>query len=451
MTSMDAFIEQLLHTAAEAGIRPAEVYCEESSAFSAEAMEGKIDRYEVSETCALSLRGMVNGKTGYASTEAFDDDAIRMLIRGVKESAALVEGEEQDEICAGDPEYPAIGTPENDLDSVTAEEKLQFALQMEKSARAADPRIEKCRGAYVSTGKGTLRLVNSHGLSLKTETPPGGYAVAGIWLVGREGTSASTGGESEAGRKFREMDPAKIGRDAAAKTVAMLNASPVESGVYRAVIRRDAMRSLLRTFSGIFSAENAQKKMSLLEGREGETIAASCVTLMDDPLLPGGFASAPFDGEGSACRTKAVIENGVLKTLLHNRKTARKAGTETTGNAQRSVKSPVRVAPSNFFFRPGEKDLDTLLSEMGEGLMITELGGLHAGANPVSGDFSLIAKGFRITGGKQGQPVEQITIAGNFYQLLKEIRAVGSDLEFKGSNIGSPSVDAGRIHVAGKA
>ena len=172
------------------------------------------------------------------------------------------------------------------------------------------------------------------------------------------------------------------------------------------------------------SAENAQKKLSLLAGREGETIAASCVTLMDDPLLPGGFASAPFDGEGSACRTKAVIENGVLKTLLHSR--------------------------SNFFFRPGEKDLDSLLADMGEGLLITELGGLHAGANPVSGDFSLIAKGFRVAGGKQGLPVEQITVAGNFYQLLKNIQAVGSDLEFKGSGIGSPSVDIGSIHVAGK-
>jgi len=224
----------------------------------------------------------------------------------------------------------------------------------------------------------------------------------------------------------------------------------VESGVWRAVIRRDAMRSLLSTFSGIFSAENAQKKLSLLDGREGETIAASCVTLIDDPLLPGGFASIPFDGEGSACRTKAVIENGVLKTLLHSRKTARKAGTVSTGNARRSVTSPVQVAPTNFFFRPGEKDLDALLRDMGEGLLITELGGLHAGANPISGDFSLIAKGFLVSGGKQGEPVEQITIAGNFYQLLKNIRAVGNDLEFKGGSIGSPSMDAGSIHVAGK-
>lgn len=450
MIRMDEFIEKLLKAAAEAGIDPAEVYCAENSEFSAEAMEGSIDTYEVSESCSLSLRGMVGGKTGYASTEAFDEDAIRMLIRGVQESAALVETEEQDEIYAGDPEYPVMDVPENDLDSVTPEEKLQFALEMEKSARNADARIVKSNGAYVATGRGTLRLVNSYGLNLKTETPPGGYAVAGIWLVGKDADSTVTGGESEAGRKFRSLDPEKIGRKAAEETVARLNASPVESGVYRAVIRRDAMRSLLRTFSGIFSAENAQKKMSLLDGREGETIAAPCVTLMDDPLLPGGFASAPFDGEGSACRTKAVIENGVLKTLLHSRKTARKAGTVSTGNARRSVSSPVQVAPTNFFFRPGEKDLDSLLADMGEGLLITELGGLHAGANAVSGDFSLIAKGFRISGGKQGAPVEQITIAGNFYQLLKEIRAVGSDLEFKGSSIGSPSVDAGTIHVAGK-
>ena len=450
MIRMDEFIEKLLKAAAEAGIDPAEVYCAGSSDFSAEAMDGNIDRYEVSETCGLSLRGMVNGKTGYASTEAFDDEAVRMLIRGVQESAALVETEEQDEIFPGDPEYPVLEIPENDLDSVTAEEKLQFALDMEKAARAADTRIVKSEGAYVSTGRGTLRLVNSFGLNLKTETPPGGYAMAGIWLVGKDGDSAATGGESEAGRKFRELNPETIGRTAAEKTASMLNASPVESGVYRVIFRRDAMRSMLRTFSGIFSAENAQKKLSLLEGREGETIAAACVTLMDDPLLPGGFASAPFDGEGSACRTKAVIENGVLKTLLHSRKTARKAGTVTTGNARRSVSSPVQVAPTNFFFRPGEKDLDALLADMGEGLLITELGGLHAGANPVSGDFSLIAKGFRVAGGKTGHPVEQITIAGNFYQLLKEIRAVGSDLEFKGSSIGSPSVDAGSLHVAGK-
>ncbi len=448
---MDAFIEKLMAAARAAGIDPAEVCTAESASFSAEAMEGSIDSYEVSETRALGLRGVVNGRMGYASTEAFDDAAIDMLVEAVKESAYLAEGEEQDEIFAGDAAYPALESPENDLDEVSAEEKLAMCLRMEEAAKAVDPRIAKSRGAYVSTGRGAIRLVNSYGLNLRTETPLGGMAAAGLYLVGRDGDSTCTGGEFRAGRKLREMDPAEIGEKAAEKTLAMLHASPVASGVYRAVFRYDVMRSILAVFSGIFSAENAQQKLSLLAGREGETIAAPCVTIMDDPLLPNGFASRTFDGEGSASRTKAVVENGVLKTLLHSRKTAQKQGVETTGNAARAgVGGAVHVAPTNFFFKPGEKDLQTLLSEMDSGLMITEVGGLHAGANPISGDFSLIAKGFLIVDGEAARPVEQITVAGNFYQLLKNIRAVGSDIDFRGSAIGSPSVDVGTLNVAGK-
>ena len=132
-----------------------------------------------------------------------------------------------------------------------------------------------------------------------------------------------------------------------------------------------------------------------------------------------------------------VIENiGLLATPI--------------GNAARSgVGGPIQVAPTNLFFKPGEHGLDTLLSDMDDGLLITELGGLHAGANPISGDFSLIAKGYLVVNGQRARPVEQITIAGNFYQLLKEIKAVGNDLEFRGGGIGSPSVDVGSLSVSG--
>ena len=191
--------------------------------------------------------------------------------------------------------------------------------------------------------------------------------------------------------------------------------------------------------------------MSLLSGKEGESIASPAVTLMDDPLLPGGYGSCPFDAEGSAARTKAVIDQGVLKTLLHSRKTARKQGVETTGNAARmSYASPITVAPTNYYFQPGEKDLATLMADMGDGLVITEVSGLHAGADPISGDFSLLSKGYTVEGGKRGHAVEQITVAGNFDRLLKSIRAVAPDLYFFGSSIGSPSVDVGTLVVSGK-
>lgn len=172
---------------------------------------------------------------------------------------------------------------------------------------------------------------------------------------------------------------------------------------------------------------------------------------MDDPLLKGGLATCPFDDEGVASRTKAVIENGKLTTLLHNLKTARKAGVQSTGNASKAgYTAPIEVSPSNFFFKPGEKTLDEMMADIGNGLVITEVSGLHAGANVVSGDFSLLAQGYTVVDGKKGAPVERVTVAGNFFDLLKNIRAVGSDLIFPGSPFGSPSVDIGEITVAGE-
>ncbi len=449
MNQLDLFIDRVLSAAKAAGIDPAEVRCSESSDFSAEAMEGSIDSYEVSNTRSLSLRGVYNGRMGGASTEVFDEDAIAMLVRGVQESASLVESKEQDEIFPGEKEYPSLEIPQNDLDTVSAEEKLAFCLEMEKAATAIDPRVSKSMGAYVSTSVGASRLANSYGLRLSRQVPPGGMAMAGVYLMGRDGESTATDGEMKTGRQFHAFDPVEIGRSAAENTLARLNASPVSTGVYRTVLRWDAMRSLLATFAGIFSAESAQQKLSLLAGREGEVIAAPCVTLIDDPLLPGGVASTPYDAEGSAARTKAVIEDGTLRTLLHNRKTARKQGVETTGNASGGATGPVHVSPTNLFLKPGVKSLPELLEQLDDGLLITELSGLHAGANPISGDFSLIAKGFLVVNGRQDRPVEQITVAGNFYQLLKDIRDVGADLEFRGRAIGCPSVDVGTLPVSG--
>ena len=449
MTTVDTFIEKLLRAAAEAGISPAEVCYAEDDSFSARAMEGAIDQYEVSATRALGIRGSVDGRMGYASTEAFDDAAVRMLVEAVKESAALAEAEEQDEIFAGEDTYPTLETPESDIDSVSAEDKLDLLRRIEKAALSTDPRVTKSQGAYISTGHGRVRIVNTLGLDLSREAPLGGFVSCGAYVVGRDGDSVVTGNKSFASHLVREVDPESVGAAAADDAASMLHASPVASGVYRAVIRRDAMRSLLATFRGIFSAENAQQKLSLLGGREGEKIAADCVTLMDDPLLPGGFASAVFDAEGSATRTKAVIDGGVLTTLLHNRKTAAKQGVATTGNASGGMGGAIHVSATNLFFKPGEKDLPELLSEMDDGLLITYFGGLHAGANPISGDFSLLSSGYLIANGHIVRPVEQITVAGNFYQLLKNIRAVGSDLEFLGGGIGSPSVDVGAVNVSG--
>ena len=179
MNTPDTFITRLLRAAKEAGIDPAEVTYTDQDSFSARAMEGSIDQYEVSATRALGIRGTVNGRMGYASTEAFDDDAIAMLVEAVKESAALAEGEDQDEIFAGEETYPTLEAPESDIGSAGAEEKLDLLRRIEKAALSTDPRVTKSQGAYISTGRGTVRMVNSLGLNLSREAPLGGMVSCG--------------------------------------------------------------------------------------------------------------------------------------------------------------------------------------------------------------------------------------------------------------------------------
>ena len=445
---MEQFIQQVLAVAREAGITAAEIYLSSGDSFRAMCQQGQVNNYTVNSTRGLSLRGLYQGKMGYAATEAFDDEAVAQLVRGVKESAALIEDEDVQEIYPGDAEYPALDQYNPALDQVPEARKLQFVLDLEKCAKEKDPRIVQLTYDMLSTTSGQTRIANSYGLNLSFRD---NLAVAVASALAKEGDRVSTGTGFAISRDFEALSVEKIAGEAVEEALFMLHAAPVPSGTYRAIIHSRCMPDLLGVFSDVFSAENAQKGMSLLAGKEGEVIAAPCVTLMDDPLLPGGLASRPFDAEGVAARPKAVIENGRLTTLLHNLKTARKAGVKTTGNAAKGgYAGTVEVAPSNFYLKPGEKSLEQLTAEMGEGLVITDVSGLHAGANAISGDFSLIAQGYTVKNGRKDQPVERITVAGNFYQLLKNIRAVGSDLCFPGSSMGSPSVDVGEIAVAGK-
>ena len=446
--TIEQFIQALLDEAKKQGIEAAEIYLSSGDSFRAMCVKGEIANYTVHATRGLSLRGLYNGKMGYAATEAFDEEAVAQLVQAVKESAELTEDDDVQEIYQGDKEYPQIDNYNASLDEVPEQKKLQLIQDIEKKALAMDGRITALNYNMISTSSGATRIVNSYGLNLSARD---NMAVCYVSATAKEGERVSTGSGFKVTRNFDDLNADEIDKEAVDEALFMLHAAPVPSGTYRAIIDAKCMPDLLGVFAGVFSAESAQKGLSLLAGKEGEMIASEIVTLMDDPLLPGGLASQPFDAEGVATFTKAVIENGRLTTLLHNLKTARKAGVKTTGNAAKAgYAGAVNVSPSNFYLKPGKKTQAELLADMGDGLVITEVSGLHAGANPISGDFSLIAQGYTVKDGKKDQPVEQITVAGNFYQLLKNIRAVGSDLTFPGSSIGSPSVDVGEIAVAGK-
>ena len=250
-------------------------------------------------------------------------------------------------------------------------------------------------------------------------------------------------GKPTVSRYTRTLDADKAVNKAVSEAIDFLDAKSVKSASMRIIFRNSAMCDMIETFSGIFSSENAQRGLSMLAGKEGEKIAADCITLVDDPTLDFGFGSHSFDAEGVAGQRTVVVENGVLKTLLYNLETAHKAGVESTGNASKGgYMSPIGISVSNLTLKPGEKTLEELTEKMGEGLIITNVSGLHAGANAATGDFSLMAEGYIVENGKSGRAVNGITVSGNFYELLKNIEEPGSDVYHNmfGEAISAPSV-----------
>lgn len=435
----------------EAGLEEMEIYFSQSKSFSARVFQKEVDDYKVSLEQGVGFRALFAGKVGYAYAETLDQESVELLVSGAKANAQIIDSDDEIEFFAGSSSYPAVIAYNAELESVSAETKIEFAKALEVEAFAADERVSMVNWAATGSDETEVYIANTKGLE-QSSRRNGAYSF--VAAVVREGEQVKTGGRMMFGNDWGQFDAKKLATEAVREATSLLGASSVPSGDYRVVLRHDVARDILATFSSVFSAEAVQKGLSLMAGKLGQQVASTQVTLVDDPLLKNGGASASFDGEGVATRTKNVIEKGELITFLHNLKTAKKDGVESTGNASRaSFKSPVDISPTNFFIEPRELDYEELVKKMGNGLIIIDVQGLHSGANPVSGDFSLGAYGYLVENGKIVHPVEQITVAGNFFTMLEAVEEIGSDLEFGSpsfrGHVGSPSLLISNLSIAG--
>jgi PmbA protein len=209
----------------------------------------------------------------------------------------------------------------------------------------------------------------------------------------------------------------------------------------------------LGMLAAALSAEAVLKGRSFLAGKVGETIAAPTVSIIDDGLLKGAPSTAPFDDEGVPSQRKELIDAGTLKGYLHNTYTASRSGTTSTGNASRgSFRDRPRVGATNMFLQPGQGSREDILRQVGEGVLVLQVVGAHAGANPVSGEISLGALGLLVENGEPGQSLREITLAGKALDFLRDIVAVGEDLRFlpfEGS-LGAPTVAVADVMISGR-
>ena len=446
-----SLIEKIFQEGRQQGIGDMEVFYSAGNSLSLKVFEKELDGYSLSESEGLSLRGVYRGKMGYSYTEKVDESSVDMLVKNVVENATVIDSDDEEFIYEGSKEYKKVDTFNPGLESVSEIDKISFVKQLEEEAFKIDNRITSVETCVYGDGYGETIMSNTKGLYLHDKSNVAyTYAV----VVAKDEDDIKTGMAYRTGNDFSKFNAKEIAAEAVNEAISMLGAKSVKSGDYAVVIRNSAAADLLEAFTGIFSAEAVQKNLSLLKGKLNQQIGSEKFTVVDDPFMEGGLASMSFDGEGVACKYKKVIDKGVLKTYFHNLKTAHKDGVETTGNACKgSYKASIGIAPSNFYVEKGERSLDEIIAGMDSGIMITELQGLHSGLNSISGDFSLAALGYRIKDGKISEPVEQITVAGNYFEMLKNVEEVGSDLKFGlpgESYIGSPSLKIKKLSIAGE-
>lgn len=442
------FINKLFEEARVNGFDEYEVYYVDRESLSINVYNEEVEKYNLTTSYGLSFRGKINGKIGYSYTEILDEDAIKMLVRNSKQSALAIENEDVQFIYEGDKDYVEVNSYYDALENIPADKLIELALSMEKESKELDSRVSSFGGCGIGYNKSKYGIINSKGLNLENKS---NLLSAYVVPIIKEGENMHDGMGYTIAKSLEEVNPRKLAEEGINEAVSRIGGKSIPSGKYKTIINNEAMVSLLSTFAGVFSADAAQKGLSLLKDKEGELIASNKVTLLDDPHLEDGLASVSFDDEGVATKKKEIIYEGKLMTLLHNLKTAYKGNTKSTGNGfKASYASSVGVSPTNFYIQKGSKSFEDLLEEVGEGLLLTEFAGLHSGANSITGDFSLAAKGFYIKDGKKDYPIEQITVAGNFFDLLKNVVEVGSDLKFPMSSVGSPSVRVEGLSVAGK-
>jgi len=449
--TFNEFKDRLFKEAEKAGFSEYEIYFESGESLDINAYKKEIDRYGLNKTMGISFRGLYNGKMGYAYTEIMDDEAVLLLVEQAKSNAEIIEKEDKEIIFSGSKSYKKFNGYNEELSKLKAEEKIKLALKLEEEIYKSSDRVINTGECSVGSQEGERRIINSKGLNLYNKSNVI-FAVADV-VTEQEG-KVSTGLEFNITNNIKEINVNKIAKNSVEDALAYFRAESVKSGKYRVIFRNSASAIMLQTFAGIFSAENVQKGLSLLKDKGGEVIASEALTIIDDPFVIGSMFSTPFDAEGVATMRKKVVDKGQLKTLLHNLKTAAKDGVESTGNGSKvSFSATVEVAPTNLCIKPGAKSYEELVSALENGVIITEIEGTHAGANAVSGDFSLAAKGFLVENGKVVRPVEQITVAGNYYEVMKNIEEVGTDVKisFPSTFICySPSIIVKELSIAGE-
>jgi PmbA protein len=427
-----------------------EAYAAESRRTEVKAREGVVDALTQASSRGVGVRVVIDGRLGYAWAADPDLDEARALVDTAREAAASGTPDEAHVLPEPRSSEPVPDLFRRGLVAFDPERKVSLALDLERAAIGARPDVRRVEEVTYGDAVSRVALASTEGMAVE-------YRRTDCWCV--VSALAERDGETQSGFAFRvAREPEELAWEEAAAEAAerggrLLGGTKPATERLPVVLDPWAAAAFLGVLASSLSAEEVQKGRSLLAGLVGEPIGSKAFTLVDDGRLVDGPATAPFDDEGVPTTRTPLVERGTLRRFLHNTATARRDSTASTGNASRAgYRAVPGVAPTNLVVDPGQDDAAALLGRLDGAVYVQDVKGVHSGANPVSGEFSVGASGLRVDGGGLGEPLREMTIASTLREVLQRVEAVGSDLRFfpGAGAIGTPTILIGEMTVAGR-
>ncbi len=421
----------VLDEAKSRGADQAEVAASHDIGLAATARLGEVESLEYTNDRGVGVTVYKDQKKGSASTSDFSLPALKETVAKACSFATFTAADE----CSGlaDAERMATTIPDLDLAhewGMQADEAIRIAIECEDAGRSFDARITNSEGATVGTSSGVRAYGNSHGFL--ASYPKTSHSVSCV-VVGEENGSMERDYWYTTARDAAILEsPVSVGTTAAMRTVARLGGRKIETGTAPVMFTPDTARGFIGHAIGAISGGSQYRRSSFLLDAAGEKIFPDFVQIQERPHIAGAMASAPYDAEGVATTDRDIVVDGVLQGYVLSSYSARRLGLATTGNAGGTHNL---IVPGN------SGDLESMIQEMGTGLLVHEL--IGQGVNMVTGDYSRGVVGFWIENGAVAYPVHEVTIAGNLRKLYQQIVAIGNDQDLRGGiRCGSVLVDS---------
>jgi len=404
-----------------------EAYVSHSRETQVRVYEGSVEQLSVAEGLGVGVRVVRDGRQGFAYCGTFDPASVRAAVAEARDNAAFAEPDEWIGLAAPDGISPvSLDLWREDLLSVPTDRKVGLAVELEAAVRSADPRITGIESCDYADSAGETVVASTTGLR-RSARSTGCELVA--YSLADDGDAAQTGFGFSVGRTVDELDVATAARDAADRATRMLGATKPPSERLTVVLDPWVSAQLMGIVASTLSGEEVVKGRSLFADRVGEQVAASSLTLVEDPTDVRSWGATPIDDEGLAARRVPLISDGVLDGFVQSTWTGRRMGTASTGSAVRGgFKTTPTAGCRAAALVPGSSSPAELLAGISDGVLVQEVSGLHSGVNPVSGDLSTGAEGLRIRNGSLAEPLREFTLGSTLQRLLQDIVAIGNDL-----------------------